>query len=129
MKVFLDTNIILDVILQRDQVSYGAQILSQGEQKLVELYVSFLSIANVAYVIRKGRTPSQVRSIISGLYRFVDILPMNKQQVDLALQLDAKDFEDVLQYQCAIENGCDIIVTRNVRDYAFSQITVKTPAD
>ena len=129
MKVFLDTNIILDVILQRDQVSYGAQILSQGEQKLVELYVSFLSIANVAYVIRKGRTPSQVRSIISGLYRFVDILPMNKQQVDLALQLDAKYFEDVLQYQCAIENGCDIIVTRNVRDYAFSQITVKTPAD
>lgn len=83
----------------------------------------------MAYVIRKGRTPSQVRSIISGLYRFVDILPMNKQQVDLALQLDAKDFEDVLQYQCAIENGCDIIVTRNVRDYAFSQITVKTPAD
>lgn len=128
-KLFLDTNIILDVILEREEMPQAAQILTLGEQGKAHLCVSYLTIANLAYVIRKGRTTSEIRSIITDLKQFVDILPMTSDQLDIALGVDASDFEDVLQYECAMDAGCDFIITRNAQDFGFSAIPVMTPSD
>ena len=128
-KLFLDTNIILDIILEREEMPLAAQILTLGEQGKAHLCVSYLTIANVAYVIRKGRTTSEIRSIISDLKQFVDILPMTSDQLDNALGIDAPDFEDVLQYECAWDADCEIIITRNAQDFGFSTIPVMTPSD
>lgn len=128
-KLFLDTNIILDVILEREEMPIAAQILTLGEQGKAHLCVSYLTIANVAYVIRKGRTTSEIRSIITDLKQFVNILPMTSGQLDIALGVEANDFEDVLQYECARDAGCDIIITRNEQDFGFSAIPVMNPSD
>jgi len=128
-KVFLDTNVVLDLILEREYKHEVAQIFAMCEQSLIVLYVSFLTIANLAYIVRKSRSQQQLRTIIADLKLFVNVLPMTDEQLNFALQVDGKDFEDILQYECAKAFGCDVIVSRNKKDFSFSELQVLTPSE
>lgn len=66
-RIFLDTNIIIDFILERDGAENAANILQLGEDGKIELAVSFLTMANTAYIARKGHTQEQLYSIMSDL--------------------------------------------------------------
>ena len=129
--VFLDTNILLEIILQRGQKSLCEQILKYGQDGDVNLYASHLTFANMAYVMHRY---SVSRADIYKAERFVDsiitVLPMTRGQLRRALQQEVKDFEDMLQYQCAIDGNCDCIVTINTDDFLeFATIPVLTPQD
>ena len=128
-KVFLDTNVVLDLILEREYKHEVAQIFAMCEQSLIVLYVSFLTIANLAYIVRKSRTQRQLRTIIADLKLFVNVLPMTDEQLCCALLVDGRDFEDILQYECAKAFGCDVIVSRNKKDFSFSELQVLTPSE
>ncbi len=127
--IFLDTNILIDFILEREGADAAADILQLGEEGRVKLSVSFLTMANTAYIIRKGHTQEQLYACLSDLSAMLHTLPMTEQQLREALTQPATDFEDMLQYVCAKANGCDAIVTRNARHFAFSQIPVFSPTD
>ena len=76
-RIFLDTNVILDFILEREGAEDAASILQLGENGDVDLEVSFLTMANVAYIARKGHTQEQLYSIIADLSALLKTLPMD----------------------------------------------------
>ena len=127
-RIFLDTNFIADYLLREEYKAICQEFLAEGARKKIKFYVSFLSIANFAYIAR--RLPKEL------LYRYLkvigelfDIVDNNKNQVTKALELGAPDFEDALQYCCAKDAGCDCIITRNQKDFTFSDIPVLSASE
>ncbi len=131
MRVFLDTNVLLDTLVARDNPQFAkdaATILSLGENGTFDLYMSALSISTIAYVL-KNMSPSVKKSIISDLVDIVEVLPSLPEHVANMLNGQMSDIEDALQVQSALEGRCDVIVTRNVHDFTLSEIPAITPAD
>ena len=129
MKVFLDTNILLDAVVMRDNTlltKNAAQILSLGESKIVDLYMSVLSIPIIAYVIKNISTEGK-KSIIKGLTAIVNVLPSSWEHVNAVLEGSMPDIEDAMQVQSALEGSCDLIITRNPKDFLSSRIPVISP--
>lgn len=127
--LFLDTNILVDFVLEREGADDAAQLLQLGEDGKVRIAVSFLTIANLAYIIRKGRSQEEIYAIITDFQEMFDVLSMDSRQLKKALHSPAADFEDMLQYQCARAHHCDLIITRNGKHFHFSEIRVATPKE
>lgn len=131
MKVFLDTNVLLDTIVERDNPQFtddASTILSLGETQVIELFMSALSIPVIAYVI-KNVNATRKKAIIKDLISIVKVLPSLPQHVDNILECTMNDIEDALQVQSAKEGQCDIIVTRDIADFKESDIPVISPQD
>lgn len=128
-KVFFDTNVIISSILNRDDSMLACAALSACDFHLVEGYISFLTVANTAYVIKKGRTTIEMKLLLQQAIEGLSVLSMNENQLKRAYSVEANDFEDVLQFECAKDANCDIIVTNNMKDYRFSNIEVMSTED
>lgn len=126
-KVFIDTNVILDFTQLREGADAAETILQMGDAGRIEVCTSVLSMANIAYIARKGRTREQLYAVMSGLFDFITTLAMDSEQLQAAIAQPAADFEDMLQYQCALNGGCDAIVTRNTRHFQYSKLPLFTP--
>lgn len=126
-KVFLDTNVILDWLFQRDESGAAKKIMQCAANRYMNATTSILSMANVAYLARKGRTRTQLYEIMAYLTHVIKTLPMDELQLKATIAQPVTDFEDMLQYQCAVANGCDFIVTRNTKHFQFSQLPLYTP--
>ena len=109
MKVFLDTNILLDLLLEREGFEDSAELFRLQEDGRLKLYVSYLTMVNIAYVYRK--TVGQNMAVL------VEVLPMDGGQLQKALMMSGPDIEDIFQLTCAVAGGMDFIVTRNVKDF------------
>lgn len=127
-KVFVDTNVILDFVLCREGQQYAMDLFQMAEEGKIELFVSFLTMANVAYVARKHRTREELYEYLRELSSLFKILSMDEEQFSEALSTIVPDFEDLLQYVCARKNDCDCLITNNVRDFTFSELPIFTPA-
>ena len=131
MRVFLDTDIILDTLVARDNPKFGenaATILSLGESGVLELRMSTLSIPTVAYIL-KNMTSSAKKAVIRELLDIIQPLPSLPEHIELMLASPMRDIEDALQVQSAKEGRCDIIVTRNTADFKLSEIPAIAPDD
>ena len=129
-KVFLDTNILLDFVTEREGVEDASAILQLGEEGKVWLTTSFLTMANVAYVACKGRTQAELYELMKGLSEMIEVLAMDEIQFQEALSIVSTDFEDVLQYVCSKTFECDVIFTRNKKDFiSFSVIDILSPRE
>lgn len=126
MKIFLDTNVLLDFVTEREGVEEACEILQMGEEGTADLYTSYLTMANTAYVARKGRSRDELYAVLAGLSDLIQVLSMDENQFKQAVANPVSDFEDMLQYVCAVTHGCDIIITRNKKDFSFSQIPIYT---
>ena len=127
-RLFLDTNILIDYIDNRAGADDAEQIFAYGFSGEVQLYASSLTFANMAYII-KGRTQEEKYDALNQMAGVVEIIDLRKQEVIAAISQPVKDFEDMLQYQCAKTAGCDYIVTNDRRHYDFSDIPHFTSAD
>ena len=117
MKVFLDTNILLDYGQARSDYLYAKTIFELGERGEIELCASYLSYANMGYVLRHYSI-DELWALINDMREGVTVLPMDSVQLDSTLRhIPVKDYEDLLQYQCALQCGCELIVTNNKRDF------------
>lgn len=129
-RVFLDTNVLLDYIQQREEFCECAEtILRLGYNRRVALLASALSFSNIAYIVRKTYKGAALYEVFVRLRSIINCTTLNENMVDAAIALRAPDFEDALQYYSALGVGADCIVTRNVGDFAFSRIPVLTPAE
>lgn len=129
-KVFIDTNVVLDYFLNRESFCENAEkILALGFNKQCLLYASSLTFSNVAYIARKKFPGRLMYSVLEGLLEMVNVSSVDKHAVRLALSLKADDFEDALQYYSAKSVFADCIVTRNTKDFVFSDIPVLTPSE
>lgn len=109
VKLFIDTNIVLDYFTGRMNDGYAKTIIQLGQNPQFELCISVLTAVNTLYVSRKyaALKPSDIS-------RLFQILQQDYRQYCHAQTLDIDDFEDALQVACAIENECRVIVTRDL---------------
>lgn len=131
MKVFLDTNIIIDVMERREPFFLqSANILELGYRKEISLYATSLSFINALYISRKNLDKDIALGKVKTLRECIYISPISEKEFDLALSLEGKDIEDNLQYSSASSSGCNIIITRNKKDFPIdSDIMIMTPQE
>lgn len=128
-RIFLDTNVIIDYVMRRDNCEYMDMLIQLSLDKNDILCTSLLSFANMAYIFRK-LSHEERKQIFSVLRRFISIIPADEQQFDKALERKVTDFEDYLQYQAAVANGCTHIITNNKKHFVeFSSLPVLTAAE
>ncbi len=124
-KVFLDTNIILDLLAKRMPFyTEAAELFSLADKKKVRLFISAVSLANTYYILAKQNSDTEVRRILRKFKVLVTVLDLNDKISDLALNSDFKDFEDAIQYYTALENDLEMIITRNQSDFKGSALPV-----
>jgi predicted nucleic acid-binding protein len=128
IKIFVDTNILLDLVARRAPFyEESALLFSLADNKKVEIAVSALSIANLHYVLSRELNNKQAKTIIRKLKILIQVLPINDKIIGLALNDDSfTDFEDALQYFSAIEGYQSFIITRNLKDFKKAKLPVLT---
>ena len=130
-KVFLDTNILIDFVENRSDAPFVRAIFLRSFHGEFAVCASFLTFANMAYVLHSlyKRSKEEIYDALETMAGQVDVLPMDRHQLQSAITDRARDFEDMLQYQCAVANQCDVIVTRNIKDFrVFSTLPLFSPA-
>jgi predicted nucleic acid-binding protein len=117
-KIFLDANIVLDV-LHADRVFHedAKELFFAIEANICSAYYSESILTIMAYVLRKKMTSSEINSIIIEFNKKINFLSCTKIQSTVAAQQDAPDFEDALLYQIALHHQMDYFVTSNTKDF------------
>lgn len=138
MKVLIDTNVVLDLLLEREPfVETAIALFEQIESGNLAGYIAATTITNIFYIIRKteGREVAlaAINRLLIGL-RFCAIvhavsLQENRQTIETALNLGLKDFEDSIQLACATLNQLDGIVTRDHKDFIGSNLPIYSPTE
>jgi predicted nucleic acid-binding protein len=127
-KIFVDTDVCIDLLSGRKPFNKTAEILfSQADNKKIKIYVSAISFSNIDYVLRSQYSSTHSRQVIGKFKTLVNVLAVDSKTIDLAIASDFQDFEDAIQYSCAIENNLTTLITRNIKDYKKASITVLTP--
>lgn len=127
-RLFIDTNVLLDVVLRRGQfVQESARVIDLGMRNKTQLVTTALTFATCVYVSRKSLGYDTSIECMKVLEKYFDIAPMNDIQVHEALYANMPDFEDMLQYHAALASGCDVIITRNVKHFPQQLIPVMAP--
>ncbi|MCL4385587.1 MAG: PIN domain-containing protein [Actinobacteria bacterium] len=123
MKIFLDTNVILDVLVKREPFYIdSAKILTLVNEKIIPGYVSAITINNIYYILNKLKNREVARNFIKEIIESFEIIPLTKIILQRANKLDIDDFEDAIQYFSALEYECDFLLTRNYKDYPEGKI-------
>ncbi|HLO42962.1 MAG TPA: PIN domain-containing protein [Leadbetterella sp.] len=127
--IFLDTNILVDLIADRPPFSkYAIELFSLAEINKIKLYTSSHSLATTHYLLKKFIEEKEFRVILHNLLEFVTIIPVNLDVLRKSLNSNHKDFEDAIQIYCASTiNGMEYIVTRNIKDFKNSEIPAILP--
>jgi len=129
-KVFLDTDVILDLLTEREpHFEAAVELFLQIQDKTILAYTSPVIIANIFYILNKHFDRKKAIQSLIKLKSLVKVLNCGDRVIELALSSDFKDFEDSIQYYTALENNIDILITRNVKDYKTANITISTPLE
>ncbi len=124
-KLFIDTNIVIDLLSQRfDFYEASQDLFTYAIDNQIELIVSSLTFANTHYILKDQLKLSKVRSSLRKLKALVEVAAFDDKILELALEEEFKDFEDGIQYYIAIENSCDAIITRNKKDFKKSSLPI-----
>lgn len=128
-KVFLDTNIIIDLIADRKPFSkYAVEIFNKAEEKKIRLFASSHSIATTHYLLKKYLDEKTLRDVLYNLLDYLTVIPVDTDVLKKGLRSKHKDFEDAIQILCASSvEKIDCIVTRNTKDFRACEILVLTP--
>jgi len=128
--VFVDTNIVLDVLLQNEDLWQGSRrILKFAETGRIKAYVSASSITDIFYVATKKLPISVARSAIENLVKIFEIVSIGKEDLQGALTLPILDYEDALQAWCAKKIGADVLITRDTKGFAKINIRAISPEE
>ena len=129
MRMIIDTNIILDVLIRRAEFyEYSKSVLKLCEERKIEGFISASAVTDIFYITRRalGSVEDAYR-VINSILNIVRILTVTNEDVIKAFQVKARDFEDCLMATCALSNKCDGIITRNKKDFETFGIEVHRP--
>lgn len=130
MKVFLDTNVIIDFSANRTPFwEAAARVIDMGYRGEISLVISSLTFVNVAYILRKVFPSELVIRKMEQLARLCEISPIDEIIIKEAVKRREKDFEDCVQFLSACQLQADIILTRDLTGFNNFPIIVQTPDD
>lgn len=130
MRVLFDTNVVLDLLLERPGFADDAGLLFDAHDLgKIEAYISAITPVNVFYISKKFIGADAARQAVYELLATVFVCPFDAQVLQAALKLPISDYEDAAQIAGAIAGRMDAIVTRDPGDYRHSPLPVYTPAD
>lgn len=131
MIILVDTNIILDVLLDREPYVKNAQIiLTKCADQEITGYLAAHSIPDLFYILRKHYTQEERRNLIKNLCNIFHISDLTAKKILSAAEREEfTDFEDCLQEECAVEAMADYIITRNPDDFLKARVKVIKPED
>jgi predicted nucleic acid-binding protein len=128
MKILLDTNIIVDVALERRPFySESLQLISLVYQRQVEGYISASTFSDIYYIIRKAKGRDLTLEFVRNISTFCQVATVDQSVISMALNANFKDFEDAIQYSTAVINQLDAIITRNQKDFPVTTPRILTP--
>jgi len=124
MKVFIDTNIFLDLILKREYYQEAMLIFNAIEKQLFIGYIADITILNIDYIAKKQI--KNIKEFLSIVNQTFVINGASNDMIDQALKIQNNDLEDNIQYLIAKQNNCDIIVTNDQNFYSKDIKTVNS---
>jgi predicted nucleic acid-binding protein len=125
--IFVDTDVIFDLLAKREPFyAYSAKLFTHADKQELIICVSSVCFGNLNYILSKQKSAREARKILSRFKVLVKVLPVDDKVIELALNSDFGDFEDAIQYYCAIENGIKVLITRNLKDFKHARIPVLT---
>lgn len=129
MKLLIDTNVVLDVLLQREPFCRtAAEVLNLTQRDDVREFVSASAITDIYYIANKQmKDRESVRDLLKRLLMVVSVAAVSEREIQNALNLAWGDFEDSVQYSVALMNEMDGIVTRNPNDYQEANMRIWLP--
>lgn len=124
-RLFIDTNVMMDLLGERvphyDSIAKIATLADKGKIKMV---VSAFSYPTVYYLLSKFENSENVKEKLRKFRIISEVSDLDEITIEKGLASDFKDFEDALQYHCALKADCDILLTRNAKDFKESSIPV-----
>ena len=128
MKLFWDTNIMFDFLGERDPFYISAaKIATLADKREVTVVASALSYATISYLLAKYESIERIKDKLRKFKVISEICELDEVIIEKGLNSNFLDFEDSLQYYSALRTECDIIITRNGKDFKKSQIPIMTP--
>jgi predicted nucleic acid-binding protein len=130
VKICFDTNVILDVLLEREPwYTSSVSLLLKAEKNIIEAYLCPTTITTIAYLIQKHKNKKIAKELISHLLNIFNLSHMDKDICQSALSLDFNDYEDAVLHESARNSGMDAIVTRNPRVFRQSSLRIYSPEE
>ncbi len=128
--LFIDTDVILDLFVKREPHHRQAlRFFSYIKKNSLSGCTSPVVLANTYYILAKLRTTKYAKEKIRKLRNIIGIASVSEATIDAALHSSQKDFEDSIQYHCALDNKIKFLVTRNTRDYPKVPIHILLPTE
>ena len=130
MKLFIDTNVVIDVIAAREPFAENSRaVLNLCESGKADGCVSALTLCTVSYVLRKYVAPGTLRTKLRDFRNILTPVDLSVSLLDKAISSRISDFEDAVQFYTAVYSEADYIITRNVKHFPQDNIPVLTPTD
>ena len=129
MKLLIDTNVILDMVLKRGSCDISVELFRKIRTSGIDAYITASAVTDLFYIIRKEmHNTDQTYVIMENIFKLVRILSVTEKDIRDAFRKKWKDFEDCVQYVTGENNGVDCIVTANQRDYTDTILPVLAPS-
>lgn len=130
MKVFVDTNVLLDVLAEREPFyASSAQVWTLAETGQITGFVSVLSLANLFYLLRRSKGQKSARQAMGTLRDIFSLVPLDLQIINQAIDAKIGDFEDGIQFYSAMRAGAAALITRNPKDFPGESLAIQTPVE
>ena len=128
MRLFWDTNVMLDFLGEREPFYLSAaKIATLADKRAIQIVVSSLSYATISYFLTKYYGLEKTKEKLRKFKVISEISALDEVIIEKGLNSNFSDFEDALQYFCAWQSSCDLIITRNGKDFKKSAIPVMSP--
>jgi predicted nucleic acid-binding protein len=130
MSIFVDTNVLLDVLAKREPFyADAARIWSLAERGKIESQVSVISFNNIYYVVRRVANRKAAENVLRLLRGVFVAVPLDTQILNQAIDAGFSDFEDAIQFYSAIHSGARYLVTRDPNHFPAAGLAVLSPAE
>jgi len=127
-RIFLDTNVVLDYVLQRHPWHVEAQsVWEQIANGKMEGFISAITPLNISYIVRKSFEPSVMLALLNDLYDALEIIPLDHTILRAGLVSPINDYEDAVNEISAVQARVEVILTRDVNDFKKARLPVMTP--
>jgi len=129
-RIFLDTNILMDVAENREHAPEANLLLDLGFRGIVQVCVAPITYTTMSFLLHRF-DKKRIHEILRQLSEGIEVLPMDAAQFLQAMSFGpVRDFEDMMQYQCALAGGCDVIITNDRKGFEeYSMLPIMTATE